>query len=180
MNYMERYYAEGPIREQIMYDRERFRQSVEENKKAVYESIEVYQDGSVVTTTQNLWIDSRPKEISNMRFPELFIAARSSNLNEKVFVLTCKVAGIELIVYLNPERVGSGTYILGKLAAVGIDIWAPSTKVKEYARRLITMLVQNGKDSIIPDELGWMKTENGEFTFVEEGRMTWQMIKELI
>ena len=42
------------------------------------------------------------------------------------------------------------------------------------------MLVQNGKDSIIPDELGWMKTENGEFTFVEEGRMTWQMIKELI
>ena len=41
MNYMERYYAEGPIREQIMYDRERFRQSVEENKKAVYESIEV-------------------------------------------------------------------------------------------------------------------------------------------
>lgn len=180
MNYMEKIYAEGAIREQKMYDKERFRQIVEENKKAACESIEVCQDGSIVTTTKNLWVDSRPRNISNMMFPEMFIAARYSNLNEKVFMLTCKIAGVEKIVYLNPERVGSGTYLIGKFTAVGINIYASEAKAKDFARKIVSMLVQNGKVGIVPDEPGWMETETGEFTFVGEGRMTWQMIKELI
>lgn len=157
-----------------------FQQKKAEYEKAVYETIAVNSDGSIAITTQNLWVEAKPRYITNMKFPQMFIAARASDFNERVLILNCEVAGRDQIVYLNPERIASGTYVLGKLTAVGIDIFAPQGKTKEYARKLIAVLVQEGKPAFLPDEPGWMETENGKFTFIEEEGSTWQKIKKLI
>lgn len=165
---------------QILYAREEIRQKKVEDEKTVCETVAVGPDGYVTITTQNLWIEAKPRWVSNMRFLKLYIAVRVSDFNEKVLILICEVAGREQIVYLKPERIGSGTYILGKFAAAGIDILAPQGKEKQYARKLIALLVQQGQPAVLPEEPGWMELENDKFSFVEEGRMTWQKIKKLV
>ena len=112
----------------------------------------------------------------NMRSPKLYIAAKSSCLSEQIFILDCNVAERTAQIFLEPKKVGSGAYLLGKLTAAGISIFAPAAKAKDYARRLIGLLVENGIRTVIPDEPGWIEMEEGKYAFVNKGRMTWKEI----
>ena len=156
------------------------REKESENKRGIYEEISVDDNGKPHIITRNLQITACPRELTNMYFPQLYIVARSSCLSEQIFVLFCQVAEKEEIVYLDPKKVGSGTYILGKFTASGICIFAPMTKAKDYVRQLICLLVKNSTKAVIPEEPGWIETEEGKFSFVTEGRMTWkEIIKQL-
>lgn len=155
------------------------RQREEEAKRGTYEEIIFDEEGRPYLITRNLWIDAKPREFANLRYPKLICAAKRLCLEEQVFIVSCEVSGIKRTIYLDPKRIGSGTYLLGKLAAAGICIYAPEKRAKQYARLLLSWLIGYAEKSVIADEPGWMEV-NGEFTFVAERSMTWLEIKKLL
>lgn len=157
------------------------RQEADEFNRSIFEKMEVNADGKIVVTTQSQSQRFQPREISDMRNPKFYIAVRASNFSEKILILDCELAGTNRIIYFSPKRIQSGTYILGKLAAAGITIYAPSSvRAKGYARNLIALLVKSGSPTVLPDEPGWMELDGENFSFVEEERMTWEKIIEYV
>ncbi len=156
------------------------RHEEDEYKRSLFEKLEVNADGKIVVTTHSQEQKFQPREISDMRNPKFYVAARASNLSETIFVLDCELAGANKLVYFSPKCIQSGTYILGQLATAGITILASSAKAKEYARNLLALLVKSGIPTVIPDEPGWMELKDEKFTFVKEERMTWEKISELV
>lgn len=157
------------------------RQEADEFNRSIFEKMEVNADGKIVVTTRSQSQQFQPREISDMRNPKFYIAARASNLSEQIFILDCELAGTNRVIYFSPKRIQSGTYILGQLAAAGITIYAPSSaRAKGYARNLIALLVKSGTPTVLPDEPGWMELDGENFSFVEEERMTWEKIIEYV
>lgn len=155
------------------------RQREEEAKRGIYEEITFDEEGRPYLITRNLWIDAKPREFANLRCPKLIRAARISCLEEQVFIVSCEVNGETSMIYIDPKKIGSGTYLLGKLAAAGICIYAPEKKAKQYARLLICWLLRYSDKSVIADEPGWIEID-GKFSFIPEGSMTWLEIKKLL
>lgn len=163
----------------LQMQKAQLRQREEEAKRGTCEEIAFDEEGRPYLITRNLWIDAKPREFANLRYPKLICAAKRSCLEEQVFIVSCEVSGIKRTIYLDPKRIGSGTYLLGKLAAAGICIYAPEKRAKQYARLLLSWLIGYAEKSVIADEPGWMEV-NGEFTFVAERSMTWLEIKKLL
>lgn len=155
------------------------RQREEEAKRGIYEEIACDEEGRPYLTTRNLWIDAKPREFANLRYPKLIRAARISCLEEQVFIVSCEVNGETCMIYIDPKKIGSGTYLLGKLAAAGICIYAPEKKAKQYARLLLCWLLRYSNKSVIADEPGWLEVD-GKFSFIPEGSMTWREIRGLM
>lgn len=155
------------------------RKKEEEVKRGIYEAVVVDEKGRPYLETRNLWIDAKPREFINLCYPKLTRVARASCLEEYVFIISGKVNETPCLIYLDPKKAGSGTYLLGKLTAAGICIYAPERKAKQYARLMLGWLLGNAENSVIADEPGWTEI-NGEVLFIPEGRMTWQEIKKLL
>lgn len=155
------------------------KQKEEEAERGTYEEITFDEEGRPYLITRNLWIDAKPREFANLRCPKLIRAARISCLEEQVFIVSCEVNGEMSMIYIDPKKIGSGTYLLGKLAAAGICIYAPERKAKQYARLFLCWLLRNSVKSVIADEPGWMEAD-GKFTFIAEGSMTWREIRGLM
>lgn len=155
------------------------RQREEEAKRGIYEELAFDDDGKPYLVTRNLWIDTKPREFSNIRYPKLIYAARRSCLEECVFIIDCAVNGNTCMIYLDPKKVGSGTYLLGKFVAAGICIHAPEKRAKQYARLLVAWLLRYAEKTVIEDEPGWVEVD-GKFSFVPEGSLTWREIRKLL
>lgn len=156
------------------------REEAEERKRGQYESLSVNHEGKVIIETKSSQMKFEPRNLTNMRFPQIFVAARASCPDDCVFVLDTIVAESRIYVFLDPKKVSSGNYLLGKLATSGIDIFAPSARAKDYARKILAHLMQDRNRQLIPDEPGWTEWENGKYVFVEEEDLTWQKILKLL
>ncbi len=158
----------------MMYQRE------EERRRSTYEEIVLGPDGNVIVTTRNLSIQAQPRQVTDMRSPQIYIAERASGKIRKVFILSCWIGEREKEIFLDAKKVESGTYLMGKFTEAGVSMLAPSARAKGYVKQLIALLVRNGMEVDIPDEHGWMMTDEGKFLFVDEGRLTWEEIQEKI
>ncbi len=163
----------------LQMQKAQLRQREEEEKRGVYEEVTIGEDGNTYIVTRNLQIETKAREVTNMRFPRMYCAARRSCVEEYIFILDCQISGKSRIVYFDPRRIGSGTYILGKMAAAGIEIYAEGAREKEYARKMLCQLVKYAAQTVIPDEPGWIEAD-GKFSFIPEGSMTWREIKKLL
>lgn len=163
----------------LEYRKIELRQREQEAKRGIYEDIAFDEEGRLYMITRNLWIDTKPREFANLRYPKLARVARKSCLEEYAFIIDCKVNEKSRMIYLDPKKIGSGTYLLGKMAAAGICIQAPEKKAKQYARLMLSWLMRNAEDLVIADEPGWIEID-GDFLFIPEGNMTWREIKKLL
>lgn len=160
----------------VLDRRMKLHQEEKERKLASFEEIAIDQDGNVIVTTRNLSILAQPRQVVNMHSPQIYIAERSSGKIKRVLILSCWVREEEKRIFLDAKKVENGAYLLGKFAAVGISVLAPSARAKDYMRQLIALLVRQGVVADIPNEPGWTVTENGRFLFVDEERLTWEKI----
>lgn len=164
-----------------IYDRKMaIRQMEEERRRSTYEEIFLDRDGNVLVMTRNLSIQAQPRQITDMKSPKIFIAERASGRVRKVFILNCWVREAERLIFLDAKKVENGAYLLGKLAEAGVSVLVTSARAKDYVKQLFALLVRNSVVVNIPDKEGWMMTDEGKFSFVDESRMTWEEIVKKI
>ena len=169
----------GNAKLQYEIQKAELRQREKEAERGIYEEINFDEAGRPYLVTRNLWIDTKPRELSNIRHPQLTCVARRSCLEEYVVVIDCEVNENTRMIYLDPKKIGRGTYLLGKLMVAGVCIYAAEKQAKHYARLLFCWLQVYEKKSVIPDEPGWIEID-GKFVFIPEGRMTWKEIEKLL
>lgn len=176
--------SKAQIQVETSYQKQRngiiLRQEEEERKRGEYEEISLTEEGEFLVTTINLSIDAPSRRVTNMRSASLFIAERESNSVEKVFIIDCQVEGKRQLIFLNPEKIGSGSYLLQKMAVAGISVFASSARAKDYVKKLLTFLIRQGIQVTIPDEPGWIEIEKNKFIFIKEEEMTWEKVRELV
>ena len=94
-------------------------------------------------------------------------------------MLRGNIGGQKIRVYFKGDEVGNGTYVLKRLSAQGISIWAKTAKAKKYAVQILEMLILEAPVYQIADSPGWIKTGDS-FSFVEENRITWDYLMEVL
>lgn len=167
------------IRTQAQEVRRQNKERADERKRGQYETVEVTSSGEVRIVTKNLSVPTIPREITNMRNPYGLIFQRVSNPNESIFRLDCKVGGKKKLVYFQSEAIGSGTYVLKRMAAQGIVMWANSSKAKKIAVELLVKLISEATVYSVFEAPGWVKTGEDRFSFVEENSITWEYLMEV-
>lgn len=168
------------IRTQAQEVRRQNKERADERKRGQYETVEVTSSGEVRVTTKNLSVPTIPREITNMKKPHGKIFRRMDNPNESVFCLESSVGERSIKVYFKADEIGNGTYVLKKLSAQGISIWAKTVKAKKYAVQMLEMLILDAPVYQVADLPGWIKTEEDSFSFVEENCITWEYLKEVV
>ena len=76
----------GNAKLQYEIQKAELRQREKEAERGIYEEINFDEAGRPYLVTRNLWIDTKPRELSNIRHPQLTCVARRSCLEEYVFV----------------------------------------------------------------------------------------------
>lgn len=156
------------------------KQREEERRRSTYEEIVMDRDGNVIVVTRNLSIQAQPRQVTDMRSPQVYIAERKFGKIRRVFIVSCLVGECEKLIFLDAKKIDKGAYLLGKFAEAGISFFAPSARAKDYAKQLLAMLVRNGVVVEIPDEVGWTVADDGKFWFVDDRRLTWEEIMQKI
>ena len=168
------------IRTQAQEVRRQNKEYADERKRGQYEAIELTPSGEIRAITKNLSIPTMPREITNMKNPHGNIYRRMDNPTERVFCLEGNVGEQKIRVYFKGDEVGNGTYVLKRLSAQGISIWAKPVKAKRYAVQMLEMLILDAPVYQIADLPGWIKTGEDEFSFVEENCITWEYLMEVV
>lgn len=159
----------------------RRKEEEEERKRGIFEQVAITENGQIIVATQNLQIQAADRKFTNMYMPEMYALRRNGDMMVAAYMLTCKVAGEEKAVFLDSQKVGSGTYVLKKMASEGIGIMSATAKAKEYIRQLVAILLgRSVPEIVIPDGQGWMKREDGKFQFVGEDDWTWEKLGKRI
>lgn len=156
------------------------KERADERKRGLYETIELTSTGEIRVITKNLSVPTIPREITNMRNPQGEIFRRSNNPNERVFRLVCNVGEQTVHTYFKCESIGSGTYVLKRMAAKGISIWANTPKAKKYAVDILVKLIREAHVYQVADSPGWVKSGKDHFSFVSEDSITWEYLLEVV
>ncbi len=168
------------IRTQAQEVRHQNKEYADERKRGQYETIELTLSGEIRVITKNLSVPTIPREITNMKKPHGKIFQRMDNPNESVFCLESSVGERSIKVYFKADEIGNGTYVLKRLSAQGISIWAKTVKAKKYAVQMLEMLILDAPVYQVADSAGWIKTGEGSFSFVEENCITWEYLMEVV
>lgn len=157
------------------------REEERELKKAQTEILSISEQGVVEVQTQNLRINVKPRIVTNFFFPEIVIFRRLKNLSQEIYMFYADFNQEIKYVFLEPEKCGSGTYVLKKFAKIGCQIFAPTLAMKKtYATQLITLLITQLKDSfVVPDRREWYLDESGKIKFFE-GKWTWEELEKCV
>lgn len=160
---------------------QQIKNAAEEKRRSIYESVAIAEDGSIIAQTQNLNMPVQPRYVSNMKSPSLSRLIRLENETDLVYLLTTGVAGSAVSVFLNAERMSSGTYVLNKLSTQGIIFFAEtSAKRKSYAQQIIAILISACISSqLIPDTYGWAQLPDGNFKFYGKEALLWPDLMKL-
>lgn len=168
------------IRTQAQEVRRQNKEYSDEKKRGQYETVEFTAGGEVRVITKNLSVPTIPREITNLTNPHGKIFRRRGFPQESVFCLEGNTGEQKIRVYFKGDEVGNGTYVLKRLSAQGISIWAKTVKAKKYAVQMLEMLILDAQVYQVPDLPGWIKTGKDSFSFVEENAITWDYLMEVL
>lgn len=115
-----------------------------------------------------------------MKNPRGKIYLRRSNPNESVFCLESNVEGQTIHVYFKGTEIGNGTYVLRKMSAKGISMYAQLPKAKKFAMEILQKLLREAPVYQVSDSPGWIKTGEDDFIFVGEDSITWEYLVEVV
>ena len=167
----------------IQFERQKnlVRENERELKKSQTEVIAINEQGVVEVQTQNLRIDANPRIVTNFFFPQIAVFRRLKNPSQEIYIFYADFNQKIKYGFLDPEKCGSGTYILKKLAKIGCQIFAPTLAMKKtYATQMITLLITQMKDNfVVPDRREWYIDESGEIKFFE-GKWTWEELEKCV
>lgn len=167
------------IRNQSLQVKQMLRERERERKKAMQDVVQIQENGAIQVITQNLSIESTPRYITNMKFPELTVLKRAEDVDEKIYCVACIVNGQEQQVFLDGNMAGNGSYLLRKFASSGICFVCSAAEAKRLAIQILVLLLNAPKaEKLLPDREGWMKKPDGSFKYVEEGELTWEKVKK--
>ncbi len=164
---------EGKMR--LEYQRNLMKEEERERRKAQFDMLKIDQNGKIFVETQNLQIQKVQREVANFLHPEMMELCRIKNPNDKLFLLTFDLNREIQYAILNPEKCGSPTYLIKKIAASGGYIMANNqAKKKEFVLQLITFLISQTREKIyLPERREWYVDENQKLRFFL-GRWTWE------
>lgn len=157
------------------------REEERELKKAQTEVIAISEQGVVQVQTQNLRINMDPRIVANFFFPEIAVFRRLKNQTQEIYMFFADLNNSVRYVFLNPEKCGSGTYLLKQFAKTGFQIFAPTLAMrKTYAIQMLALVVMHTKEVfIVPDRREWYIDESEEIKFFE-GEWTWEELEECL
>lgn len=168
------------IRTQAQEVRRQNKERADERKRGQYETIELTSNGDARVITKNLSVPTIPREITNLKNLHGKIFRRRVFPYESIFCLEGNVGEQKIRVYFKGDEVGNGTYVLKRLSAQGISIWAKTVKAKKYAVQMLEMLILDAPVYQVADFPGWIKTGTDSFSFVEENVITWDYLLEVV
>ena len=176
--------AKAIVKEQVKMQAREYREVQKEQeaerKKAVHEEIQILQNGKLQIITKNLRGDAMPRMVTNMEAPHLILLKRRKDESDTVLQLKFKIDGRDDEVFLNPDLIGSGTYLLKKFVAKGVRCYLPGVKKKLFLMEFLSMMIEDmSEERWLADNSGWIKKFNGHFVFVGEGDLTWKKAKKM-
>lgn len=150
-----------------------------EREKSQFESMFVDDNGMVKVETQNLLTKRTGREITNFISPEIVVLLRLEKPEERIFLFNCEMDRKHAEVYFDPQKCGSGTYVLRKFAEIGAKIFAVNLAAeKRYGMALLTLLISNSTtERYLPERQGWFEDEKGDICF-ETNLLTWEEAKK--
>lgn len=157
------------------------REEERELKKAQTEILSISEQGVVEVQTQNLRINMDPRIVANFFFPEIAVFRRLKNQTQEIYLFFADLNNSVRYVFLNPEKCGSGTYLLKQFAKTGFQIFAPTLAMrKTYAIQMLALVVMHTKEVfVVPDRREWYIDKSGEIKFFE-GEWTWEELEECL
>lgn len=176
--------AKAFVKEKVKIDAFKYRQQLkeeeEERKRAIFEELQIMQNGKLQIVTKNLQIDAIPRIVTNMESPRAIILKRMENENDQVVLIKCNVKGNNIEIFMKPDMIGSGTYVLKKFAAKGIDFALPTAKAKRVATCLVVQLSAKPEEILwLPEHAGWVQNVDETFGFFGKGTLTWEKAQKL-
>lgn len=150
-----------------------------EQKRGIFEMIEITPNGEIREVTKNLIVDTMPRIVMNAKEPIGTVLIQKSNPSNRAFRLTCKVDSREAMVYFEQEEIGNSAYVLKRLAAEGIFFFQKGAKAKKTCLELMCILLNKAKVEWLEDAPGWVKRED-VFFFITEDSLTWENVKEVL
>lgn len=167
------------IRMQAQECREIKKEQEEERKKAVHEEVQILSNGQMQIITRNLLIDTMPREFTNMEAPRIIFLKRQKDESDTVLLLEFRHDGCEGQIFLDPDMIGSGAYLIKKFASQGVRFYFPMAKKKAFLIEFISVLIENSKEvQLLTDNYGWTKNIDGHFKHVGEGELIWRVVKK--
>lgn len=150
-------------------------------RKAQTEVITISEQGVVEVQTQDLRININPRVVTNFFFPEITIFRRLKNPTQEIYMFSADYSEQIRFVFLEPQKCGSGTYLMRRLAKIGCQIFAPTQALrKSYATQVMSLLIlQRKNDFAVPDRREWYLDESGEIKFFN-GKWTWEELVECL
>lgn len=161
---------------EVMRKKSLLKEEEAERKRALYEMVEIRDDGRVVAVTRNLRITAEPRVLTNVRHPKFLILRNLACEREFAYEFGGKIGDEERQVLIHPEKMMNGNYLLGRLARIGGNIFAPPGKEKPYAIRLFSLLAKGGTEVWLPERAGWNMGPDGTFFFTGEEEQTWEKV----
>lgn len=176
--------AKAVVKEQVKMQaqecREARKEQEDERKKSVYEEVQVLQSGELQIVTKNLRIDAIPRKVTNMENPRVIMLRRMRNGDDELIMVKCNVKDSDIKIFMAPSMIGSGSYVLKKFAAKGIDFSMPTAKAKRLATCLVIQLsAEPERIQWLPEHAGWVQNLEGNFEFFGKEQLTWQKAQKL-
>lgn len=173
-------YAREKVKIDAMECRIAIKDAEAERKKSVCDEVQLLTSGEMQIISKNLLVDAKPRHFTNMRSPHLVILRRMEDETDEIVLFKCSIENRDIEICIDTNRLGNGTYLVRKLAAKGIYFELPTVKAKQVAVRIFGILLNDKTGTEwLPDNSGWVKYENGNFSFIEEGEMTWKKAEKL-
>ncbi len=160
--------------------RQQMKEIEEERRRNQGEDLVFGENGELQLVTTNLSFTAEPRQVTNMMSPKLTILKHEKDEDEKIFQVDFRIAERNLKIFLEPNEIGSGNYLLKKFASVGVIFYLKTARAKLVATRILCVLQQIfTEEEILPDDVGWIKSIDGKWRYVEEGDLTWERVKKL-
>lgn len=155
--------------------KQQMKEAADERKKQIGEQLIITAEGELQLQTTNLTVEAKPRNLTNMRKPELVALKHEEDRDEVIFCIGCKVGDDKKEIFLDGNMVGKSSYLLRKFLSKGVRFYTDAAKAKRIVVQLFCILQElSSTDITIPDEEAWIKKKDGCFEFIEKGELTWK------
>lgn len=160
--------------------RQYLRQLESERKSSTFEELLITSDGEVQIITRNLTIEAKPRAVTNITSPRIVILKRLKDTTEELFLFQCVVNKVSRKLFLNPQKVGKGSYLIKNFILIGAYFHLPSAKAKELATQLLALLISSGPEELLlADDEGYTEFPGKGFIYIGEEDLTWKKATKL-
>lgn len=161
-------------------EKEKMKEVLAERKRGVFEEIEITPEGNPQIITRNLAIPACPRRFVNMQSPSITILKRLADKAEQIYLLECISGTQKKRLFLDKEKAGNGSYLVGKLGSEGICFMTnKAAKSKVLAQQLLAaLLVHSPREKFLPDNGGYYETPDGSLKYAGKDDLTWNVVKK--